>query len=159
MSAPAVQQFFETPLIAQQLAAPDRDAVVVAALALAERYTMDVSQPAAPRFDWSADVGEVALAPGERQPLMTSSGNFWVAACCLDPGDCAGGLIIEDPRLATAAAGVPGLDVTAEASAQTIAPVSGELVLFQAFIRHGFVNLGAAPQRWIRVGLRPKPIR
>ncbi|HEY0623701.1 hypothetical protein [Sphingomonas sp.] len=159
MSAPTVQQFFEAPLIAQQLEAPDHDAVVVAALALAERYTMDVSQPAAPRFVWAADAREVVLAPGEHQPLATSPGNFWVAAGCIDPGDGAGGLMIEDPRLATAAAGVPGLDVTTEPPAETVAPVAGELMLFQAFLRHGFVNPGAAPQRWILVGLRPKAVR
>lgn len=158
MNAPALQLFFETPLIAQQLEEPGRDAVVAAALALVDRYTIDVSQPAAPRFTWMADALEITLLPGERQPLATSPGNFWIAACCLDPGDGEGGLTIEDPRLATTAAGVPGLAVTAEAPLETVAPVAGELVLFQGFLRHGFVNPGAVPQRWMLVGLRPKPL-
>ena len=158
MSAPAVQQFFETPLIAQQLAATRQDSIVAAALALAERYTMDSSQPAEPRFAWTADPREVTLAPGEVHPLATSPGNFWVAACCIDPGEGAGGLAIEDPRLATAAAGVPGLDVAADPPVEVIAPVAGELTLFQAFLRHGLANAGAVPQRWVLVGLRPRPI-
>lgn len=158
MSAPVVQHFFETPLIACQLDATDHDAVTAAALALAERYTMDVSQPAAPRFAWAAVAHELMVAPGETQPLATSPGNFWVAACCIEIGDGAGGLKIEDPRLATAAAGVPGLDVAGGVPVETVGPVAGALTLFQAFLRHGLANSGAAPQRWLFVELRPKPL-
>lgn len=158
MSAPVVQHFFETPLIACQLDATDHDAVTATALTLAERYTMDVSQPAAPRFTWTAVARELTAAPGEIQPLTTSPGNFWVAACCVDIGDGAGGLNIEDPRLATAAAGVPGLDVAAGMPVETVRPVAGALTLFQAFLRHGLANPGIAPQRWLFVELRPKPL-
>jgi hypothetical protein len=158
MSAPSLQLFFETPLIAQQLGVRGKDAVVAAALALVDRYTIDVSQPAAPRFAWVADVREITLPPGDHPPLATSPGNFWIAACCFDSGDGEGGLTIEDPRFATTAAGVPGLAVTVEAPLQTVAPVAGELILFQGFLRHGFVNPGAVPQRWMLVGLRPKPL-
>lgn len=158
MSAPAVQQFFETPLIAQTVAAPDVEAATRVALALAERYTMDVSQPAAPRYQWTADPREVVVAPGTGAQLATSPGNFWVAACCIDPGDGAGGLVVEDPRIATAAAGVPGLDVAAEPAVATIAPVGGEMTMFQAFLRHGLTNPGGVAQRWVLVALRPKPL-
>ncbi len=158
MTAPTVQQFFETPLITATLAAPDADAVAAAAVALAERYSFDVSQPAAPRFTWAVDAREVALAPGEVHPLTTAPGLFWVAACCVNPGDGAGGLSIEDPRLATAAAGVPGLGVTADLPVETVAPVAGELTLFQAFLRHGLANTGTVPQRWILLGLRAKSV-
>lgn len=158
MTVPAVQHFFETPLIARRLVAPVKETVAAAALALAERYTVDVSQPAAPRFSWIADVDEVALGPGERRPLATSPGDFWVAACCLEAGDGAGGLEIEDPRLATTAAGVRGLGVAKEPAVEIIAPRAGELTMFQAFLRHGFANPGAIAQRWVVVALRAKPI-
>ncbi|MEG3180588.1 hypothetical protein [Sphingomonas sp. LT1P40] len=158
MTAPAVQQFFETPLIEVSIAAPDEAAVVAAALRLAERYTLDVSQPAAPRFAWVAAAQTVVVEPGMVQPLATSPGDFWVAACCIDAGGGGGGLMIEDPRAATAAAGVPGLDVSADPPVETIAPVAGGLTMFQAFLRHGLCNDGATPQRWVFVGLRAKPV-
>ncbi len=158
MTAPTVQQFFETPLIAATLASPGPDAVAAAAVALAERYSFDVTQPAAPRFVWAVEVREVTLAPGEVHPLVTAPGLFWVAACCIDPGDGDGGLSIEDPRLATAAAGVPGLDVTEDLPVETVAPLAGELRLFQAFLRHGLANTGTRPQRWVLAGLRAKPV-
>lgn len=158
MTAPAVQYFFETPLIAQTLPAFDVDAATAAALALAERYSVDVSQPATPRFTWSAEVRVATIAPGETERLVTSPGNFWVAACCIDPGDGAGGLMIEDPRIATVAAGVHGLDVIAGSPVTAVAPATGEMTLFQAFVRHGVTNPGRLAQRWILIALRPKPI-
>lgn len=158
MTAPTVQHFFETPLITATLVSPDSDAVAAAAVTLAERYSFDVSQPAAPRFTWVVDAHKVTLEPGEVHPLTTAPGAFWVAACCVDPGDGSGGLLIEDPRLATAAAGVSGLGVSADLPVQTVAPVAGELALFQAFLRHGLANSGSAAQRWVMVGLRAKSV-
>jgi hypothetical protein len=157
VTVPAAQRFFETPLITAVLATPDTDAVAKAAVALAGRYTIDVSQPAAPRFAWSVAAREVILMPGEAQPLAIAPGAFWVAACCIDPGDGEGGLSIEDPRLATSAAGVPGLGVSADPAVETIAPHAGELTLFQGFLRHALTNPGTVRQRWVLAELRAKP--
>lgn len=158
MTAPTVQRFFETPLIAASLTTPDADAVAAAALALAERYSFDVSQPATSRFAWTVDVREVTLVPGEVHPFATAPGLFWVAACCIDPGDGLGGLSIEDPRLATVSAGLPGLDVAPDPPVEEIAPRAGELRLFQAFLRHRLENSGSVAQRWVLAGLRARPV-
>lgn len=158
MTAPTVQRFFATPLISVAVEDTDAASLCEAALALAKHYTVDVSQPALQRFDWSVEVKMVVVAPGEHQPLLPSYGDFWIGACCVDAGDGSGHLQIEDPRLTMIGAGPEGLLACADSLVVELDPVPGELHLFSAYLRHGIANPGQLSQRWAFILLRARPL-
>lgn len=156
MSAPAVQQFFTTPVIEADLAALELSAVVEAAKAIAARHTFDVSQPASPRFEWEASAREIVLAAGEIQPLSITPGQFWVAMCRTDPDGDAGEVMIEDPRAATMSAGLAGLGISNERTLERISVPPAALLMLQAFLRHALANPTRQQQRWAVIELKAR---
>lgn len=96
MPDPSIQRLFETPLIDGHvsLIGADDDRLIATAIALAERYTADVTHPTTARFVWKGTCRRVTT-PGP----IGEAGAYWSVAFCFsdDPST----LVIDDPRSLT----------------------------------------------------------
>ncbi|WP_294298944.1 hypothetical protein [uncultured Sphingomonas sp.] len=137
MPDPSIQRLFDTPLIDGQvvLVGADDDRLIATAIALADRYTADMTYPATPRFVWTATCRRVAA----RGPIG-QTGAYWTAAFCLS--DDGSTLVIDDPRsltLSAIPAGVAFADPDGATGDRCVyAAKSGVFVLLPGYVRAEF---------------------
>ncbi|XOV80169.1 MAG: 2OG-Fe(II) oxygenase family protein [Aestuariibacter sp.] len=114
------------------------------------RFTTDVGQtdPNKPRFEWSAEMWANICPTGSFHESHSHPGSLWSAVYYVDDGrdvedaaDSSGRLVLQDPRHPMPMMYKPDMRIVNErgeyqAPEVRVAPKSGELVIFPAWLLH-----------------------